>query len=488
MSSNQVKDQLHPMREELMKRREQEQKNEPTQHNTKRNDEDRKEEDSVAKQPSRPAAEEQEPTRYKWWDSNPGKEAENEPQSTHSQERAFTFQKNRLNEDSSQEDLQTKFAKHQTEQKMRDKAHEDFNTKYTEYNKQLSLHLKNEREEKQRMYNWMSSNEPSAPTDKGDVTTSHESANSDSMGIDILHSEILDFMSSTGMKLSNPFLPEKICDYITKRNFNCGHKLTAQGLKNVQQAVTEFFEVFTKKYHHKKVNRHLNRLLQDDWSQETLTMPKRFEKVPSHTESSLCDIPAETILKIMKENPNVAFTDTAKQSQAVKDYILSTLSLSEEDIAACKEELDYKIRMFVVQSGNKYLQAKRNFQRMIGRGFKSSSERKTSFVLPQSIIDKVREKNKNPIHGPEPVKRGSKMTVESQHTSQLPQNCPHHTSSNLNSNEPVDDYSNPIPVQRVPNIRQSLPFEEKSKRAQQYAAAQVRQGGQFAVGSTKTWT
>ena len=65
-----------------MKRREQEQKNEPTQHNTKRNDEDRKEEDSVAKQPSRPAAEEQEPTRYKWWDSNPGKEAENEPQDT----------------------------------------------------------------------------------------------------------------------------------------------------------------------------------------------------------------------------------------------------------------------------------------------------------------------------------------------------------------------------------------------------------------------
>ena len=274
MSSNQAKDLVHPTREELRKRRKQEQKNvEPTQHNTKRNDEDTKEEDSAAKQPSRPTAEEQEASRYKWWDPNPGTEAENEPQDTQSQESALTFQKNRRNEDPAQEDLQTKFANYQTEQKIRDKAREDFSTKYTEYNKRLSLQLKKEREEKQRMNNWMSSDEPSAPTDKGDAATSHESTSSDSLGIDIRHSEILDLMSSTGMKLSNPFLTEKIYDYIIKRNFDCGHKLTVQGIQNVQLAVAEFFEVFTKKYKHKKVNRHLDRLLQDDWSQETLAMP-----------------------------------------------------------------------------------------------------------------------------------------------------------------------------------------------------------------------
>ena len=73
MSSNQAKDLVHPTRKELRKRRKQEQKNvEPTQHDTKRNDEDTKEEDSAAKQPSRPTAEEQEASRYKWWDTNPG--------------------------------------------------------------------------------------------------------------------------------------------------------------------------------------------------------------------------------------------------------------------------------------------------------------------------------------------------------------------------------------------------------------------------------
>ena len=60
------------------------------------------------------------------------------------------------------------------------------------------------------------------------------------------------------------------------------HRLTTNGLKNVQSAVGQFFATFVKKYKDKRVNRDLDRLLvlEDDWSRDQLLMPPKQVKAP----------------------------------------------------------------------------------------------------------------------------------------------------------------------------------------------------------------
>ena len=116
------------------------------------------------------------------------------------------------------EDFLKVMTSYQAEQKKKAKAREDFNTKYTEINKKIADELKKEREAKEALVLQAADSKPGA------ATSNSETAASDFITVELRHAELIEFISSAGMMHSNPFLTEKIVDYVVKKNHDSGHR------------------------------------------------------------------------------------------------------------------------------------------------------------------------------------------------------------------------------------------------------------------------
>jgi len=108
-------------------------------------------------------------------------------------------------------------AGYQTEQKKKLAAREDFNNKYTEINKTIALELKKEREEKEKRL-------IPAPDPEDENFNLGSTPPADFISVDLTHAELIELVSSVGMEITNPFLTEKIFDYVIKKNHDSGHR------------------------------------------------------------------------------------------------------------------------------------------------------------------------------------------------------------------------------------------------------------------------
>ena len=87
----------------------------------------------------------------------------------------------------------------------------------------------------------------------------------------------------------------------------------------------------------------------------------------------------------MQEN-SFPFTDIINQVIAVRDHILSSLTLTLEDLEDSLEELDEKIRSFVIYTGSKYNANHRVFENLRAKFFGKNKEQ--FFEVPPSVLDK----------------------------------------------------------------------------------------------------
>jgi hypothetical protein len=87
----------------------------------------------------------------------------------------------------------------------------------------------------------------------------------------------------------------------------------------------------------------------------------------------------------MQEN-SFLFTDTINQVKTVRDHNLSSLTLTEEDIEDCSEELDKNIRYFLMNTVSKYKANHRVFENFMAKIF--SKKKENFFEVSPSVLDK----------------------------------------------------------------------------------------------------
>jgi hypothetical protein len=202
----------------------------------------------------------------------------------------------------------------------------------------------------------------------------------------------------------------------------------------------------------------MSKLTSDRWCSAQLNLPESVVNgltINSFTEDPMEPIKEnvtffhEELCTVMKNNLNCDFTDTQKQVQAIKSYILRKLSLEEKDIMDCNEELEEKIMNFVKSICKKYQKGNRIYNRLIQSLAKNSKDESKQFYLTESITKHLQD------HSP------SKST-------EVKKNAP-------KAFEEVITYAQHHKDQDSPMTTQNVPFIEKSKRAQQYACRNLRE-------------
>ena len=139
------------------------------------------------------------------------------------------------------------------------------------------------------------------------------------------------------------------------------------------------------------------------------------------THSELCSV---------MRNSGFSFSDRINQLKVLNDFVSSTYNLDSRISSEEEKELQKKVATFFSHANGRYENASRKFDRFLS---KNSEFLENGFELPHSILDALNAE-------PEP------STPEKASASKRPKFG-----------------------------RRSIPFEEKSTRAQQYASAKVRE-------------
>jgi len=168
-------------------------------------------------------------------------------------------------------------------------------------------------------------------------------------------------------------------------------------------------------------------------------------------------------LCFVMRNSTFAFTDYKEQQNVLCTFILSKFKLIEHFNKESKEvaELDQKIRSFLAHTITKYKKESCKFDQFIDSK-KNSDFLRNNFQLPASMLQLIHSSS----GGESPSESTDKEHQSLGHKS-LPV-----------SERPKDDFNEDSQVPHVKRKkvgRQSVPFEEKSRRGQQHASAQVRQ-------------
>jgi len=433
--------------------------------------------------------------------SSSNEENEQKKRYAENEQRRQEWHDRRAGQASSNDSFLDVYEAYKNEQRKKDKAREDFNAKYTARNKQIAEKLKKERiaEElnKQRIsvpilpdqsvenqpkrkfdqrspsVSPIKANEKLSPSkpppaqklrEETDVSFSEDTSRiqkchdellntsvSNSCFKGISNGDLIQHLSTTGLKYSSPLQKQQLISHICQKIGISEKDLSPVQKDDLNNAVAKFFNKFSKKYSSSKMSRNVSRLLSDQWSQSSFKLPHSviIQLIDSPCQESTTGFEASTttsqkisyeeLCNVMKENSACNFTDAASQVPAIRSYILSKLSLTEEEIEDCKEELDKKIRKFADNMGSKYQKIYRAYDKLKEHILKSP----TSFELPKSIWEKLDR---------------IKPTQE--------QNLPRLVSES--------SHCEPAPKKLTVGQKQ-VPFEKQSKRSQQYASAKVRE-------------
>ena len=229
---------------------------------------------------------------------------------------------------------------------------ENFNAKYAAQNQKIAKELKAQRlaaENKAKKRTPSNDNSSSSAVETSSPQSPSKPSPSQKQKLDqdpqtdvlisgIEYKELISYMQSSSMKLSNPCLRKRVYEYVVKKIEDSGHQLSSADHDEIFQKATKFFNTFTKKYNERKVNRHLSRLLEDTWCANRLSVTLEGSKSdsppPETGEKSSFQAGTFTqaeLAEVMKRNNQFSFTDTANQKNVLKEYILSNLNIQDLD-------------------------------------------------------------------------------------------------------------------------------------------------------------
>jgi len=472
MSANQFKDQLFPLREELMKKQlsvEKEKSKQVIQTTSKKESPKHVEPTSTYMETHTTQVDY---TKEKEWEEYDVNRAAKEQESNRRIDERYQEDQQRISDwqerrRQPQESFQSEYELYKIKQKKNDEERQAFNDKYTAKNKEIADDLKrlrlaestsqDEQKGNKRLASTLTpTTSPKKPFEtptkspprqkfKGASASTPESTTQDVVAIS--YSDLIQHMGTTGMKLTNLLQKEELLQFVCKkRNITVEH-LSSTELSQLQQSISKFFNTLTSKYKEPKISRNVSRLLQSKWSANELVLPSSMKDHSSKTPKKLSAeddelskvkkraFTQDEMYNVMKENKSSDFTSTPNQVVALKHYILTQLELVPEDIGNTEKDLDESLRMFVVNASTAYTKSHRMFEKFKQKLMKKENWQNVTFELPQSFQNKVQQIN---------TEKSTKITTS---------------------------YSGPI--QRMPPVMK--PFAEKSKRSQQYASAAVRQ-------------
>jgi hypothetical protein len=220
---------------------------------------------------------------------------------------------------------------------------------------QLKQSADKRRREESSSSSTMSSPTKPPPSQRRRERSSTASANVPS----ITNVELINHMSSTGLQYTNPFIREKVEEYILQKLGMEESELTEHQKKELDSCSKMFYKTFLKK--RTEVSRNVSRIQESAWGQNQISIPKSLLSTPA-TPAPLAAAalaPAEistasvmpkfshSELAVVMKNNSSNFTDNIKQAKAVRDHILSGLGLTVEDLDDCLDELEETVRKFV---------------------------------------------------------------------------------------------------------------------------------------------
>jgi hypothetical protein len=219
-----------------------------------------------------------------------------------------------------------------------------------------------------------------------------------------------------------------------------------------------FHSAFKKKYLSSKVSRKLNVLLRDEWCTKRLDISPNLFCDPINDVIQMSEDITEVEMDSAVEDQyqfsqaelcevmnqiQFDFADSANQVTALKDHILSKLSLTDDDLADdAKKELEKQIKNFVGNMKVKHKQYFRNFPRL-KNFFKKDKGEENVFKLSHTLSNKLKKKISSKI------------------------------ATRPNPPEKLVPLATQDKTPAVGRPRKS--FEEKSKRGQQYESAKIRE-------------
>lgn len=159
----------------------------------------------------------------------------------------------------------------------------------------------------------------------------------------ITNNDLINHMSQTGLLYTNPFIREKVEQYILAKLGMEEYELSEQHKKELDSFSKAFYGAFLKK--RTQVARKISQIQLSSWGQNQITISKSFLGTPeapvTPTAKSTAAVQPKfshsELTDVMAEN-SFSFTDTANQVKAVRDHILSRLALTVEDLDDCLYE------------------------------------------------------------------------------------------------------------------------------------------------------
>ena len=302
---------------------------------------------------------------------------------------------------------------------------------------------------------------------------------SDSFSLEVTNGELIAYMRTTGLKYTNPLQKKLLLEYIYKKLNVSEDQLSKTEQAELQKTVSKFHSTFCKKFSDSKVSRTISRLVSDRWCSAQLNLPKtivnRLTAKSFTVEKMDIDLPQkeqisfsyEELSSVMQNNSNCAFTDTQNQVVALKEYILQKTSITEGEEEDCIKELEEKLRSFVVKIQRKYNKSNQIFDRLKKSLVQNNTDDSKKFQLPQSIINKVKEKHTKTLWAIEDdfVSTGSSQSPKKRSDQRQPE-----------QSRATKSRSPEVPPEQTSSesTRKETSFAEKSKRAQQYACRNLR--------------
>ena len=250
---------------------------------------------------------------------------------------------------------------------------------------------------------------------------------------------------SETVKITSDDQKKFLLEFLLNKVQQVDKPIPVETIKDLQLSVASFFSNFKKKFNSTKTSQKVEKILKDkNWCQVQFSFPKStiqlFEDEPTdHLDETIRFDPDKStkvfgntstsgqvtfshleLCQVMKHN-DFAFTDKKSQLKSLRTLIRSKLPFAMDELEELMTDLDEKIRLFLVEAVTIYQQVARDFPRFLKTNFVSKN-----FELPPEL----------------------KEYIETSYF---------RASTEIRGSG-----------------RKLLPFGEKSKRAQQYASAEVR--------------
>jgi hypothetical protein len=137
------------------------------------------------------------------------------------------------------------------------------------------------------------------------------------------------------------------------------------------------------------VARKISQLQLSTWGQNQISTPQSLlgtsEAPEASTDAEMPTFSHSELAKVMKEN-SYSFTATANQTKAVRDHILSVLTLTVENLNDNLDGLEQCVRKFVSKTASKYKGQHRSYENFWAKFFGNKEEQ--FFEVPFSVIEK----------------------------------------------------------------------------------------------------